>query len=311
MSIISYLKNNKEIMPAWLENFTIGNRFDIKEFLKNRVVFYPGSGTDGHPVKIFGSAHCAHSFVYADYGLERSVIENELDHNEHSFLGYHTFARLNLTKEDLNAGNWTPHLPAGDIDYGFARGMMKNQYAFVEILERNENLTDEHGPNRLSILFLGADGVATYDAMFCQNNGYSKPPFGVLIQDHGFGGNYTRFDRGGLLERIAENSKRFPQYLLVATNSKAWSGYAKIDEPGDAGGMHSSMRYLWKRSNDDIQSTKSQEDDESNTTNSLSRTKFKNTSSGKKAGNQTKAQPFNPFRPNPGYNPPPKHFLFL
>lgn len=41
-------------------------------------------------------------------------------------------------------------------------------YGFLEVLERDAELGPEHGAARLAIIFLGADGHATYDALFCQ-----------------------------------------------------------------------------------------------------------------------------------------------
>jgi hypothetical protein len=310
MRIKNYLSQSKESMPEWLANYTIGNSFDIKVFLNHRVVFYPGAGTDGHPVKLFGSSHSAHSFVYADYGLERSEIERNLDHGQHGFLGYHSLSRINLEKRDITPSGCTFHLREASIDYRFAREMMKNPYGFLEILERDKSLTDEYGPSRLAILFLGADGIATYDAIFCQNNDYSKAPFAILIQDHGWGGNYTRFDQGGLLEKVAIITKRLPEYLLIAHNSKPWSGYTMINEPGDRGGMHNSLRFLWKLKLNNYELSDMDEHYTNNPELTDSRNRRTPRDSSKLEGKTKKTAPFDPFRPKPGTNPNPKHYFF-
>ena len=70
----------------------------------------------------------------------------------------------------------------------------------LEILQRESGLNDAHGPSRLAILFLGADAIATYDALFCQGDG-TRSPYVVVLQDHGFGGNYDSFGEGGTLEQ--------------------------------------------------------------------------------------------------------------
>ena len=62
---------------------------------------------------------------------------------------------------------------------------------------------EDHGPQRLAILFIGGDGIASYDALYCQRDG-TPPAFLAVIQDHGFGGNYNRFGQDGLLETVLE-----------------------------------------------------------------------------------------------------------
>lgn len=64
------LEQRPEDFPDWLNqprdalNFTRDN-FD--RFLGSRVVYYPGSGTDGHAITLFGGAHNAHCFVHCDF----------------------------------------------------------------------------------------------------------------------------------------------------------------------------------------------------------------------------------------------------
>jgi len=97
------------------------------------------------------------------------------------------------------------------------------------------------------VLFLFADGIAAYDALFCQDRG-RRAPFLVLLHDHGFGGNYDRFGRNGLLERIADRAGVLPDYLFVAENTDAWRGYARCsDFPGNVGGATPTIRRLWRR----------------------------------------------------------------
>jgi len=117
----------------------------------------------------------------------------------------------------------------------------------LEILQRDPGFSDEHGAERLAILFLKEDGIAAYDALFCQPRSVC-PPFGVLLQDHGFGGNYTSFGAGGLLDRVAQESGVLPPYLLVGGNTLPWSGFVRIDGLAPVyGGMHHSERHLYRR----------------------------------------------------------------
>lgn len=245
MELHTYLLQLKEPCPAWLLDFQPEAPFDRNQFFNSRVVYYPGSGNDGHAVKCFGSTHSAHCFVYVDYWTEQSRIEAELSHsspqNSRRFHGYHSLARIQLAESDLTPDGWKPH---GDLMRQPFQTPSIAPYGFLEVLERDDGLDDTHGAHRLAILFLGADGIATYDALFCQQNGVS-PPFAAFIQDHGFGGNYDKFGGDGLLERIARQSNVLPRFLMVAKNSKPWVGYSRtVNVEGETGGMHRDMRYL-------------------------------------------------------------------
>ena len=111
-------------------------------------------------------------------------------------------------------------------------------------MERFPNLDDTHGAQRIALLFLGADGHATYDALFCQSD--SHAPFAILLQDHGFGGNFSDFGQGGLMCNIAMRTNCLPELLLVAENTHAWEGYTPIrDLDPTYGGMHQSSRRLF------------------------------------------------------------------
>jgi hypothetical protein len=48
---------------------------------------------------------------------------------------------------------------------------------------------------------------------YLETRNYSSP-FCILIEDYGFGGNYNKFGRGGLLEEVAMKTSTFPQYYL-------------------------------------------------------------------------------------------------
>lgn len=249
MTLYEYLRGLPEEMPAWLEQFRDGDRFSRQQFFGSRVVYYPGSRSDGHSVKVFGSTHSAHSFVHVDYDFGQDALNAELGHPQRGFRGYHKLSRCELCEKDLVPNGWTPHVDARNIqraESGFAT-VRDNPFGFLEVLERDSNLDDNHGARRLAILFLGADGIATYDALFCQGLGHSVP-FAVLLQDHGFGGNYNRFGRGGLLESIARGCDIVPQWLLVAENTAPWQGFRRVTNvEGDRGGMHSDHRFLYSR----------------------------------------------------------------
>lgn len=251
MTLYEYLRQHGEDLPGWLARHRPGDPFPRGQFLSSRVFYYPGSGTDGHPVRLFGSTHCAHCFVYADYGVSQAELDEQLADPHERFRGYHTLDRIQLRERDLVPHGWSAHVPSHRIpshSRHFAR-TAACPFGFLEVLERDQELDDNHGACRLAVLFLGADGIATYDALFCQGQADSAP-FAVLLQDHGFGGNFDKFGRDGLLQSIAASCQAFPPWLLVAENTDAWDGYERVPGvEGDRGGMHAMLRYLYRRRN--------------------------------------------------------------
>ena len=233
---------SKQGTPAWLKKWKARSRFSAADFFASRVVFYPGSGTDGQPVQFFGSRHAAHCYAYVDYGITRDLVKREL--NEHPFAGYRSVGRRELKMQDLTPNGWIPSIKPEVAPEALQATVPP--YAFLEILERQPDFDDTHGPQRLAILILCADGVAAYDSLFCQAT--ATAPFAVVLQDHGFGGNWTTFGRGGALENLASITGQLPKFLLVAENTIAWAGYEAVD--GDilgGGGMHGFDRQLWQR----------------------------------------------------------------
>lgn len=237
-----------ERLPQWLARLSPHDRFPVDEFLASRIVYYPGSGLDGQPVQHFSSQRFAHCFMYVDYLTSQQRIEAALDAPPGAysggFRGYKRMTRFQLEEHDLVPLGWTPHVSPRRMRHTFRT---IRPYVMVAVLERDADLDESHGPERLAILFLGADGIATYDALFCQSEIDRRPEF-VVLQDNGFGGNYDRFGRGGLLEEIVERSGRRPQWLYVAVEgTRPWAGYECVDAAGEqVGGAGHNRRRLYK-----------------------------------------------------------------
>lgn len=249
MCLVDLLRENPEPLPQWLEQPR--QAFDRASFFGSRTVFYPGSGDDGQPVKVCAQAHTAHTFIYVDYGVSQQTLAERLYGFEgQEFRGYNVELEQQVTESALRPGGWAPHIdPAQQpqVDYRFASVV---PFAWFVVLARDAGYDQTHGPKRLAILFIGGDGYATYDALYCQNDG-TPPPFLVVIQDHGFGGDFDRFGTGGLLEGIARRCDVKPQWLLVGesgeNNYEPWTGYRDSGCPGEPGGMHGIPRRLFER----------------------------------------------------------------
>ena len=244
-SIYHFLKQMQEPLPEWLAACHGTEGFRIEDFFRSRTVFYPGSGTDGHPVKLFNSTCSAHCFIYADYLLSEDRIKEELESKENGFLGYHIIFEIRLPLSQVSYTGKVCHLTRNTLDKSKIFHPV-NPYAFVTIMERDKYIDDIHGAERIAILFLGMDGISSFDIIYCQKGSHS--PFAVFLQDHGYGANYTTFGAGGLLERLAISQESLPDWLVMGEGTKPWSDYERVSNVnGDAGGMHSMIRNIYKR----------------------------------------------------------------
>lgn len=237
-SISSYLSQYDENVPQWLQNYKMEGNVSFEDVISTRVGYYPGSRLDGALMKIGNMSHSVHSFLYVDYGLSR---EELIDHLAQpiSIRGYHSIGRIDWEEKDI--------LPNGQNIYvNKNRFLYQNEkpYCFTEILERNENKDASWGARRFCITFLFADGIASYYQIFCKE--YNKAPWIVLLQDHGFGGNYNRFGKGGILDAIVRKTEIRPEYILCADNTKIWDGYDIIDLPAVCGGANRRPRRLYQ-----------------------------------------------------------------
>ena len=153
---------------------------------------------------------------------------------------------------DLEASDFGPvqyHAPPQDY-----RSTIVAPYGFIEIFGRTRDYDDSHGAARFAVLFLAADGHATYDALFCQGNGLAPPQY-MVLQDHGFGGNYSPFGARGLTHRIAKACGAFPEFMLKAESTEIWRGYDRctdsegreLQAEGMGPGFRGGNRSLWGR----------------------------------------------------------------
>jgi hypothetical protein len=95
---------DKDPIPSWLLEIKEGDKYSRDDFFSSRIVFYPGSYTDGHAVKVFGSTHAAHSFVYVDYWVTQEDLETELV--KHAFLGVENLFSIQVSANDLAPYGW-------------------------------------------------------------------------------------------------------------------------------------------------------------------------------------------------------------
>ena len=227
MTIEEYfsLTNDKEVTPNWLKKYDPNNKPTFHTVMfGGRNLYYPGSGYDGQPIKTFNRAHHLHKYFYIDYGIDKDEIIKELSRNN-ALKGYKKIDMIEYREEDLTPNGWQPHYQPTERDVQIMEDFdirANNPYCLVFIFERMEGYSFKHGCERFAVVCIKGDGIATYDALFANKN---KAPDVLVLQDHGFGGNYNVFGRGGALEQIAKETDCFPEYILCADNTNIWEGY--------------------------------------------------------------------------------------
>ena len=246
--VISMLAQKPEEMPQWLKDYRPGDRISFRDFMSSRIGYYPGSGYDGCLVKTCNKAHCVHCFIQVDYGIAEHDLKVEAE-EFNAFNGYHVIGRVDWREQDLAPhGQYAPNFRITEREMERARSFVRKDvdpYCFMEIYERNEDHGEDWGAERFAVTFLFADGIATYYQLFCRE--YRNAPWIFLLQDHGFGGNYDKFGRGGLLDRIMTVNNFWPENVLCADNTDIWEDYERVNADPVIGGMHRNTRFLYRR----------------------------------------------------------------
>ena len=223
-----YLSNYREEEPAWIAHYLRGQQITFRDVMSSRVAYYPGSGYDGTLLKEGNKSHSVHSFLYVDYGISRKELEDHLA-QPNSIRGYHPIGHIEWTEADLLPNGQYPvtihKKPLFFAPHTFVDPEEK-PYCFTMIMERDEGRNDSWGAEHFAITFLFADGIATYYQLFVKE--YAKAPWLFLLQDHGFGLNYDRFGRGGILDTIITQSKLYPTFVINGNGHRIWNGYQKV-----------------------------------------------------------------------------------
>ncbi|MFH1300413.1 MAG: hypothetical protein ABIK07_05065, partial [Planctomycetota bacterium] len=96
------LRNDREELPEWIKQADRLNHKTLADFFSSRVVYYPGSGTDGRAIAIFNATSSAHCFVHIDFSCSAHQVMQELntDHPNH-INGYTPLFHTEITPKEL------------------------------------------------------------------------------------------------------------------------------------------------------------------------------------------------------------------
>ncbi|QDT29907.1 hypothetical protein Enr10x_52640 [Gimesia panareensis] len=221
-SVIGFLRGCRVNQADWIHLTPDFNKDTIEKFFSSRVVYYPGSGTDGRAIAIFNSTKSAYCFVHVDLKTSaKQVIQELSSDNSHRCDGYSPTYHEEIPpvefQEILNLDMTHP-----------SNGQNPNLKSVLwTVLRREPGKSSNHGFDYLAFLHIQAEAVWA-----CGNLWKTSKinPFGLILQDHGFGGNNARFGgRDAPLYRVAEQTKH-PDYLLVAKGTREWPHYQAVSE---------------------------------------------------------------------------------
>jgi len=221
--------------PPWLTEASASTMehgaFPLEPILRGSL-YYPSSGFDGDPVRYLGGNIL--SFVYVDYGYDESTFLDEV--HRRGFAGYRLVGTRRVQERELVPNGWTPTPPRPEEgDPAKYWDWIKEPFCRWCVFAREPNFDRSHGPDRFSLLYLCADGVAAFQALYTAN-GHAPKALAIIQPGTGFGMNYTNFKdpEGPLARSVRGNRAGEPSILLSGGYGRlsyhqnpCWDGYPK------------------------------------------------------------------------------------
>lgn len=201
--------------PDWLSRInakTIEDVLPISDLLDGSL-YYPACGIDGDPIAYLAGNFL--SFIYVDYSISLEELSREV--RNRGFVGYRILAQRSVSEKELVPDGWAlPQLAPQDGKPNRNRDLIAKPYCQWFVFQRDDDRPPGHGPRRFSLLYLCADGVAAFHALYVSNR---KSPAAVAIIQSGStgsGGNWTDFTDPQLIfaRSVAENCFGKPAVLL-------------------------------------------------------------------------------------------------
>lgn len=228
------LQNHKVPVPEWLMQEP--HLQMLAHFLDSRMVFYPGSGIDGHAFRLFVGSHSTCCIAHADYGVTIDDVSDYLDpsHPRHP-IGYEPVFQEQMHGHELaqSIGIAWDHPFGQEVNFGGG---------LFAVLQRTNGFDETHGPERIAFLHLCAEAIWVYWQLWFTRH---LAPWGMILQDHGYGSNWTSFGADGHLYQLARQPDQLPSFLLVGKNTDAWPGFDAVSGFDDPSGQHGHERQLF------------------------------------------------------------------
>ena len=236
MKLQEYLlgQQTQHTLPLWLKDYCPDDEITWFDVLKSPHVFYPGSGFDGQPIKLFNQSHFVHVYIYVDYMVTKEAIQEDIV--KRGYKGYRLLGRTEASRQALLGSSLPPVIDFSEkrkelfvhpfTNVTFGEGQSSTPfYGFLDVYERLPDYDDTHGAQRFAVLYLGEDAFVAFLALYGTRQFRPKV---LMVVDHAFGGNYDRFGQKGLLEKIALRRKIMVPYLLCWGHTAVWRGFEEV-----------------------------------------------------------------------------------
>lgn len=189
------------------------------------------------------------------------LITGPLGYDITGFLGYDIAGMRYIARHELAPNRWRPSLPTkADFTAACPDSIRENlinikPFCVWSVLQRREEYPDSHGPSRFSFLYICADGVAAFQALYIANHAFPKA-VAIIQPGHGFGGNWTNFgDPDQIFARtVLGNPWGQPELLMLGGCSwrARWPGYQTHIASFGAENGYGYSYILWSRSQDSL-----------------------------------------------------------
>ena len=220
----------KNIDKITQENFN--ESFNIEDILTDSV-FYPASGIDGKDIEC--RSIISNSFVHVDYSTPKEVIKQGMQHHFQR-LGYDLIGFKHVSELELTPNGFVPQnfrlnsheqerLQSESIRDSFNS---KNfiPFAFWAVYELKSNKTGSIAGkrNRFSLLHIGGEACATFEAVYIGNK-INPLVISIINSSKGSGDNWTIFTNPEfrLYQNLVHNHKinnaEMPKWLLTNMGS--------------------------------------------------------------------------------------------
>ena len=213
-------------MPKWLAGITSVKEFPIEQLLSDSV-FYPASNNDYYPIYAY-SGFC-HSFVYVDPHICKQPEDQALR-------GYQLAMSREILKEELCNKPYRALFPSerdGNLEklremshLSDWNGNQGKPFALWQIYERQER-NNWGDPERISVLNITGEGIATYQALYFSNQVKPLLLFNLCCTCC----TWSVFEkRGGFFNRtVLANPAGVPKYLAgrEILGGSIWDGYER------------------------------------------------------------------------------------
>lgn len=216
----------KRPVPIWLKNINSLRFFPVEDVLSDSV-YYPASNDDYYP--IYAYSGFSHSFIYVDPHIR---IQPEYQ----KLRGYKLSMSREVLKEELCYRPYQALLPTendGDLvklkKMSFlleSAGNSGKPFALWQIYDRIESF-NWGDPERISVLRITGEGIATYQALFFSNQ--VKPL--LIFNKCCTCCTWSIFEeRGGFFNRtVLANPAGIPNYMASwdSLENSVWDGYKR------------------------------------------------------------------------------------